>query len=124
MLLWAYMANTTAFILHEMDAVYWKEWELFGITRDYPGLMVFILVHAVLWPVLFYGMVNLKKRAGLAISLIMGLFGMGHWFLHALIGRGYFITDFSMAIINAIFVISAPQLYLTVKEAKGRSVTA
>jgi len=123
-LFYAYMATTTGFILHEMDAVYWKEWELFGITRDYPGLMVFILAHVLILPAVFWGMANLHRRQGLMISLVMACFGMAHFFLHAVLGKGYFVTGFSSGIINAIFIVSAAQLYLTIKLLKQKEAGA
>ncbi len=115
---WAYMLNAVAFILHEMDAVFWKEWELFGIASEYLGLIVFILAHVPLFLVVFYGMMNLGKKSGLAISLVMGVFGMVHFVLHAAIGRDYFVTPFSSGLVNAVFVISAVQLYFTVRRIK------
>jgi hypothetical protein len=117
-LLYAYMLNTVAFILHEMDAVFWKEWELFGIRSEYAGLVVFILAHIVLYLTVLHGMLNLGNKTGLGISLVMGLFGMAHFILHSAIGENYFVTNFSSGIINVIFVLSSVQFYFTVRRLK------
>lgn len=117
-LLYAYMLNTVAFILHEMDAVFWKEWELFGIQSEYAGLVIFIMAHIVVYLTVFHGMLNLGNKTGLGISLVMSLFGMVHFILHSAIGENYFVTYFSSGIINVIFVLSSVQLYYTIRHMK------
>lgn len=40
LLFWLYLTNSVLLIVHEMDSVYWKEWDLFGLGGGVSGFLV------------------------------------------------------------------------------------
>ena len=64
-------------ILHEMDAVYWKEWQLFGLSDDFSGRNIFVLVHLPA-----YIFQSLHKKWAIRVSQIISLFLIVHFVLH------------------------------------------
>ena len=77
-----YGANAVILVLHEMDSVYWKEWELFS-PKGKAGS--FILLHIPLAALLFWGLLALHDRsvAGYVLALAFAVCG----FLPALVHR-------------------------------------
>ena len=107
-------------ILHEMDAVCWKEWRLFGIGDDSIGRMIFIPVHIPVLLFLFIVHSSCRRRwanifcRGLAIFLIV------HFMLHVwAFSEGYFTDMFSFGLISAMVPASAA--FLSVSFLRTRS---
>lgn len=74
-LLWIYLANAIVLILHAMDALYWREWDLL----DLPGSITGFLMRQV--PLLFvaaHGLLLLERGelAGLIVSMLVGVAGL------------------------------------------------
>jgi len=114
-LLWIYLVNSTLLINHEIDAVYWKEWDLFNIKG---GIKGFILFHLPLVFIILFGLVMVVQDRfwGLVFSLIMGGVGVFTFSIHAHYlrkGRPEFRTALSLSILGSILAVSAIQLALT-----------
>jgi hypothetical protein len=117
MLLWVYVLNAALLIVHEMDSVRWREWELFGLPGGVEG---FLLVHVPLLLPILYGIAAIgdSLRLGLVISLALSLGGLLAFGLHTyLIRKGgrEFTTPVSQAILWSILVMSLIQASLTVR---------
>jgi hypothetical protein len=62
--------NIVLLILHEMDAIYWKEWRIFGIDDDHQGRNGFLLVHIPLFMVLLFALIYSDTTFGQIVSLL------------------------------------------------------
>lgn len=112
LLLWTYIANSTLLINHEIDAVYWKEWDLFNIRG---GIKGFIVLHLPLVFVIMYGLVMVLQSAvwGPVFSLVMGGVGVFTFSIHAVYlrkGRKEFRAPLSLSILGSILAVSSVQL--------------
>ena len=73
-----YWLNAVLLSTHEVDAAYWKEWDLFHLPGALTG---FLLLHVALFALAFWGyeQVVRGRRAGWWMSLtlaVMGIFGL------------------------------------------------
>jgi hypothetical protein len=96
-----YLSLFVILIVHEMDSVHWKEWELFGMKGGVEG---FLLVHFPLLALLTYGLVLVyeKSQAGLIYALSMGVAGIGGFGIHQYFiqtGHPEFTTPLSRTIL-------------------------
>ncbi len=120
-LFWLYLTNTVLLIVHEMDSVYWKEWDLFGLSG---GVTNFLLIH---FPLLFlglYGLVLVFQRtfAGLIFSLVISLAGLGGFAIHTcFIRKGHkeFTTPLSLFILWGMLTVSLAQAAVTIYLLRG-----
>jgi hydrogenase/urease accessory protein HupE len=115
-LLWIYIANATLLVNHEIDAVYWKEWDLFNIKG---GITGFILLHIPLVFIILFGLVMVLRDDfwGPVMSLVMGAVGVFTFSIHGYYlkkGRPEFKTPLSLGILVSILAVSAIQLALTI----------
>lgn len=111
-LLWIYLVNSTLLVNHEIDAVYWKEWDLFNVRG---GITGFILLHIPLVFIILFGLVMVLRDGfwGPVMSLVMGAVGVFTFSIHAHYlkkGRKEFRTPLSLSILGAILVVSAVQI--------------
>ena len=116
LLLWIYIANATLLVNHEIDAVHWKEWDLFNIKG---GMTGFLVLHLFLVVVILGGLVLAIRSAfwGPVMSLVMGAVGAFTFSIHAYYlkkGRPEFNTPLSLGILVSILVVSSIQLALTI----------
>jgi hypothetical protein len=115
------LTNTVLLIVHEMDSVYWKEWDLFGLPG---GVTNFLLIH---FPLLFlglYGLVLVSQQtfAGLIFSLVIGLAGLGGFAIHTyFIRKGHkeFTTPLSLFILWSMLIVSLAQAAVTLYLLRG-----
>lgn len=115
-MLWLYIANATLLVNHEIDAVYWKEWDLFNIRG---GITGFILLHIPLVFIILFGLVMVVRDDlwGPVMSLVMGAVGVFTFSIHAHYlrkGRPEFKTPLSLGILASILVASLIQLALAI----------
>lgn len=101
---------------HEIDAVYWKEWDLFNIKG---GITGFLVLHLFLVFVILGGLVLVIRSEfwGPVMSLVMGAVGVFTFSIHAYYlkkGRPEFRTPLSLGLLVAILVVSSVQLALTI----------
>ena len=120
-LFWLYLTNTVLLIVHEMDSVYWKEWDLFGLPG---GITGFLLIHLPLLFLGLYGLVLVFQRtpAGLVFSLIIslaGLFGFGIHTFFIRKGRTEFTTPVSQFTLWAMLLVSLAQAAVTIYFLRG-----
>jgi hypothetical protein len=121
LLFWTYLTNSVLLIVHEMDSVYWKEWDLFGLGGGVSG---FLVLH---FPLLFlglYGLVLVFQRtfAGLIFSLVIGLAGLGGFAIHTyFIRKGHkeFTTPLSLFILWGMLIVSLAQIIVTIFLLRG-----
>ena len=110
--MWIYIVNSTLLINHEIDAVYWKEWDLFNIRG---GITGFILLHIPLVFIILFGLVMVIRDGfwGPVMSLVMGAVGVFTFSIHAYylkMGRKEFRTPLSLGILGAVLMVLAIQL--------------
>ena len=121
LLFWIYLISLTLLILHEMDSVYWKEWDLFGLPGGVEG---FLLVHIPLILIALYGLIWIYQQtlAGLIVSLIISLAGMGGFGLHTYFirtGHPEFKTPLSRMILIGMLFVSLAQMSVTIYLLRG-----
>jgi hypothetical protein len=112
LLFWLYLINATALIIHEMDSVYWKEWDLFHLPGGRAG---FLLLHIPLLLLVLYGLVQVDREmfAGQILSLVVSLAGIFAFSIHTYFihqGQEEFKTPVSLGILWATLLISCVQL--------------
>ena len=66
------VANMDFLELHQLDAVYWKEWEMIGAAMNYQAFLFLTILLCV--PGIFYiSKLAREKRSGFVYSLIFFL---------------------------------------------------
>ena len=115
-LFWLYLTNTVLLIVPEMDSVYWKEWDLFGLPGEVTG---FLLIHLPLLFLGLYGLVLVFQRTpiGLIFSLIIslaGLFGFGIHIYFIRRGRTEFTAPVSQFVLWGMLIVSLAQAAVTI----------
>lgn len=111
---YVYIANISFILLHEMDAIYWKEWRLFGFRNDNQGLKVFILAHIPLLFIILMGLITMDILFGKIVSICLSAFFILHFVLHIkALSEKFFNNFFSFGIITSITAISIGQLILS-----------
>lgn len=121
MLVWIYFANTILLIIHEIESAYWKEWNLFGISRanEYKGLAIFLLLHLPLLAIILWGLLEIffNTYTGLILSVIVAAAGIAAFTIHMVYlkkGRSEFKTTLSVILLVVIMIVSLAQLTLSV----------
>ncbi|HMB24516.1 MAG TPA: DUF6713 family protein [Anaerolineales bacterium] len=110
-----FTTNLALLILHEMDAIYWKEWRiLLQTNNDHKGRNIFLLAHIPLLMILLFALVYSDTTFGRVVSLSTGLFLIVHYFLHRqALQQGLFSEKISFGIISAMLLGSIIQVILT-----------
>ncbi|WP_373889601.1 DUF6713 family protein [Massilia sp. MB5] len=77
-----YFATLLALIVHQIDAAYWHEWDMFGVPGGIQGFLVFngCAVGALLWG---YRSVLLQRPSARIWSKVCGMVGLGTLAIHA-----------------------------------------
>ena len=114
-LFWLYIVNAVLLIIHEMDSVYWKEWELFKLPG---GINGFLLIHLPLLFIILYGLVLVSQQllSGLIFSLLLSVGGVFAFAIHTTFiskGREEFKTPFSLSLLAIILAVSLVQGAIT-----------
>lgn len=96
-----YVSNLVLLILHEMDSVYWKEWELFKLKG---GLTGFLILHVPLLVFFLTGLIWLYggRPAGRIAAIASSAAGLGASIIHSIFlkkGRPEFNTPLSKMIL-------------------------
>jgi hypothetical protein len=109
-----FTANFILLMLHEMDAVFWKEWRKFGIKNDDIGRNVFVLAHIPIYLFLLTGLFYSDFIYGRIVSILLSVFLIFHFGLHLkFYSQNYFKENISFGIISAMLVISVFQGAIT-----------
>ncbi|WP_422506108.1 DUF6713 family protein [Stenotrophomonas sp. GZD-301] len=77
-----YFGTALALVLHQIDAAFWHEWDMFAVPGGIQGFLVFnlVAVGAVLWG---YRSVVLDARSARRWAMGCGALGIGTAALHA-----------------------------------------
>jgi hypothetical protein len=107
--------NLSLVLTHQVDAAFWREWEMFGLPG---GIQLFNALNVVIFlVVLFCFMAVVQRRqSGFRCSLIIALLCASVLPIHAafaLSGFTQFHLPFSVFLIGATFAASIVQVALT-----------
>lgn len=113
-----YIATLSLLVTHQIDAAYWKEWEMFRIPG---GIQFFDIFNLAVVPVLLVGLraVALGKRSGYYYSLALALLGVVTFLIHIgfyLSGYRQFALPVSTALIALCAVSGVAQLVVTIQQ--------
>lgn len=111
-----YVLNSTLLLLHEIESAYEKEWEILNLPGKISG---FLAMHVPIILLIFYGLIELEKlsRAGLAISLVLGLGGTIPFLVHKVFikRRTHFDRLFSNIVIYLNVLFGVALIFLSVQ---------
>jgi hypothetical protein len=111
----AFILNVVLISIHEMQAMFWKEWRLFGFTDDTFGMNVFVFAHIPLYIALFSAIVYTSSKYGKVVSIVVSVFMPVHLVMHMnAYHKGYFTDVLSFTVIVAAAAVSAVQLPATI----------
>ena len=115
-----FIVTLTLLVSHQIDAAYWKEWEMFYLPG---GIQFFDIFNLALIPVLLVGLraVILRQRSGYIHSLFASFLGVLTFLIHAgfyLFGYQQFNLPVSASIIVGCGVSGLVQFYFTFKSRK------
>ena len=113
----AYLTTMSLLIFHQIDAAYWKEWEMFHLPGGVQGYLVFNIIAI---PVLLNGYRHLTRQSERAkiYSCLCGSLGVITFLIHAAFvafGASQFDLPLSILIIVLCFLSGACQLILTMQ---------
>ena len=112
-----YLLNCALLFSHEIDAAFWKEWDLFGIPG---GIQVFLFLNFLLLLVALFGFRQVLQgaKSGKWFSLLLAGAGIFAFSIHSyfiLAGRPEFTLPASLALLGLILIVSLAQLLATLK---------
>lgn len=110
-----YSLTLILLVLHQIDAAYWKEWEMFALPGGIQGFLFFNLL-AIPLVVIGYKSVLCQSNSYLNYSYLCGGLGVLTFILHvgfAISGYNEFHLPFSIAIIALCGVLGVWQIVLT-----------
>ncbi len=115
----AYLVTMSLLIFHQIDAAYWKEWEMFHLPGGVQGYLIFNIIAI---PVLLNGYKHLIRQSESAkiYSYICGTLAVVTFLIHAgfaMFGSRQFDLPLSILIIVLCFLSGAWQLTLTGRSA-------
>ncbi|PLY42813.1 hypothetical protein CSZ94_09370 [Janthinobacterium sp. ROICE36] len=116
----SYFWTMLLLILHQVDAAYWREWEMFHVPGGIQGFLVFNLA-AIVLVLVGYRHVLLGTTHARRYAAVCAALGVGTCLIHAgfaLAGLEQFHLPLSMAII-VLCLASAVWLLCDVRRAKG-----
>jgi hypothetical protein len=108
LLLPVYIVTSALLIVHEMDSVYWREWDLFRLPG---GVTFFLLLHFPLLLIVLWGVAEVQKMsaAGLVISIVTAMSGLIAFVIHQIFirkGHREFSSLLSQSILAATLISS------------------
>ncbi len=110
-----YIVELSFVLMHEMDAVHWKEWRIFGFKDDEAGLKIFVAAHLPLYLLLLVSLLEIGSLFGTIVSISVSAFLIVHFYLHLkALSVGLFKTVFSFGIVSCIGLLAIGQLILAV----------
>jgi len=113
-----YSLTLISLILHQIDAAYWKEWEMFFLPGGIQGFLFFNLL-AIPLVVVGYKKVLNQSSNYLKYSYLCGGLGVLTFILHvgfAMFGYNEFHLPFSIALIVLCGVFGVWQIVLTKRQ--------
>ncbi|RPJ08022.1 MAG: hypothetical protein EHM28_05470 [Spirochaetaceae bacterium] len=115
-LLWAYVANATMLVVHEIDSAYKREWELFKMKI---GITGFLVIHIPLVFLILSGLLFLVRFDPIGLLFCAGTTagGFAAFAIHMgyiLKGREEFKSPVSLGILISLSVFSLAQIILLI----------
>ena len=108
-----YIATTTLLLCHQIDATYWKEWEMFSLPFGY---YLYLLFNLAVIPVLLVGLTKLDSPGeAFVYTNLCGLLGVITFVIHLvfwLIGFEQFLSFVSILVL-CLCLISGAFMLLT-----------
>ncbi|MCZ8205296.1 DUF6713 family protein [Gemmatimonas sp.] len=109
-----YLANAVVLIVHQMDAAYWQEWQLFHLPG---GLALYLVLNIplVLLVLAGYGAVVARRPSAVAYSwglVAAGLFAVTFHAAYLLAGHAAFRAPASLALLADTALLSGAQAVL------------
>ena len=109
---WLFLANATVLIVHQIDAAFWHEWELFLIPG---GNQMNLLLNIPIIALVLYAhsRVVADIHTGMFFYKLLAALGFLTCAIHAgftLAGSEAFVQPMSIALLVATFVLSVGQL--------------
>jgi len=102
----AYFATLSVLIFHQIDAAYWKEWEMFNLPGGIQGFLVFNIIAVSVLLNGFMHVISNTARAKMYSYLCAGL-GIITFLIHCgfvITGYDQFSLPLSMVIIGLCFI--------------------
>ncbi|MET4681460.1 DUF6713 family protein [Stenotrophomonas rhizophila] len=118
----SYFATLLALILHQIDAAFWREWEMFLLPGGVQGFLVFNLL-AVGVVLLGYRHVLLQTSKARGFAMVCAVLGIATFLIHlgfAMFGHRTFHLPLSMTVIAACLVSAMCLLRSLRTVAQGR----
>lgn len=114
-----YLANATVLLAHQVDAAYWHEWTMFGLSG---GIQLFVILNLPIVLLVLLGVRALAAgdRSGRVFSLMLagaGGFAAVFHAVHLLQGSRAFALPASLALLGATAVLSSVQLWAALRMA-------
>ena len=111
------MLNVALVFTHQVDAAYWREWEMFGLPG---GIQLFNVFNLVIFFVVLVCLVTVlgRRTSGFRNSLVIATLSGVVLPIHAafaLAGHEQFHLPFSIALILGTFLASVLQVALTLR---------
>ncbi len=111
----SYLITMSLLILHQIDAAYWKEWQMFYIPG---GIQVFLLFNIFIIPIVLIGYKQLVTQSNTAhfYSYLCASLAILTFLIHcgfALLGTSQFHLPLSIAIIIFCLIFGIWQVVLT-----------
>ena len=115
-----YIVTLSLLVTHQIDAAYWKEWELFLVPGE---IQFFDIFNLVIIPVLLVGfkLLVFRKKSGYYYSFLLSLLGLLTFLIHSeFYWNGYhqFTLPVSLAVIVLSAVSAVIQLVVTIRQRK------
>jgi hypothetical protein len=122
---WLYLANAVVLLVHQMDAAYWQEWQLFHLPG---GLSLFLALNVpiVLLVLAGYGAVVARRSSAVAYSwglAAAGLFAVAFHAAYLLAGHTAFRAPASLALLADTALLSGAQAVLLL-QARRRAMAS
>ena len=113
-----YILTLSLLVTHQIDAAYWKEWELFLVPGE---IQFFDIFNLAVIPVLLVGFksVVLMKKSGYYYSYFLSSLGLLTFLIHSgFYWNGYrqFTLPVSLAVIILCAVSAVIQLIVTIRQ--------
>ncbi len=122
---WLYLANAVVLLVHQMDAAYWQEWQLFHLPG---GLTLYLVLNLpiVLLVLAGYGAVAARRSSAVAYSwglAAAGLFAVAFHAAYLLAGHTAFRAPASLALLADTALLSGAQAVLLL-QARRRAMAS
>ena len=106
-----YLVNATVLLVHQIDAAYWHEWELFGMRG---GIQLNLLLNVPLVMLMLYGMQRVARRdaAGDRFSWLLAAAGFVAVVIHSYFlwqGDVAFRVPVSLGLLASTLLLSLAQ---------------